>query len=265
MKIAIAIFGIPRGSIITSGSLFDNIIRPSQEVGEVVLFGHLFDKKHITNIRSGESGQLSSDDYIRFAEFKPILEEPEICLEKWDFNFFKKFGDLENDKFQSIKNLIHQLHSLYSTTVLIEATNPDVVIYARPDLLYHQPINNNLIELASQNKKRIYIPEWQWWNGYNDRFAICGSEAYKIYGYRLIQAKTYCIQNNVPLHAERLLRFALAKNKLSIRTMKTKASRVRTGNVIKPENFNEIETLGTDSRRLKIELRFLQVLSHLNI
>jgi len=264
MKIAIAIFGIPRGSFVTKKSIINNIVEQANKVGETKLFGHLFRLDAVKNARSNESGFLVEDDYARFHEFNSYIEEPNRCLDEWDFNFFTQFYDLEGDNYQSNKNLIHQLHSLLSVTKQIELYDPDVVIFARPDLLYHQPISQSVIELAGKYKNRIYLPDWQWWNGYNDRFAICSKFAYKVYGCRVLEAKQYCTASKLPLHAERLLRFTLNKNNIAVRTISTCASRVRTGNVVKSEDFDPIITLGTASRRLKLELRLLQALSIFN-
>ena len=265
MRIAIVIFGIPRGSEITQPSIIKNIVKPAETVGDVALFGHLFLQDTIVNPRSGESGQLAESDYKRFSEFSPIVERPMDVLEQWNAYDLFKFGDIYNDNFKSVCNLFHQLHSLYSATVQIEDYVPDVVIFARPDLLYHEPLNRHQIISVQRKPKRIYLPQWQWWNGYNDRFAICGRSAYKIYGRRIELARNYCISENSPLHAEKLLRFVLIKNNLSIRTMLQSASRVRVSNYVKEECFDVNKTTGRDSRKLFIELRTLQFLSLLRL
>jgi len=261
MKIAIAIFGIPRGAKLTRPSFMTNIVEQAKEVGDVKLFGHLFNVGHVVNTRSGEGGTLDQINFDIFGDFNFSIEQPELCLAHYDMNAIMRFGDYYGDGFKSVKNLIHQLHSLKVVTKTMQDYAPDAVIFARPDLLYHDKFPSRLIRSAGTHPNRLFIPTWQWWGGYNDRFSICGSHAYLNYGQRVDNILTYCLKGNRPLHAERLLRESIRSGNASLRTLNVRASRVRIGDVVKDENFDSRRTVGP--RRLLPEMVLSRTLTQL--
>lgn len=265
MKIAIAIFGIPRGSGIAGPSIDAHIVRPCRAVGQVKLFGHLFRQESVVNPRSGENGSLSEVDYERFAEFEPAMEPPNDCLESIRFQDWCSLGDIYGDEFQSLRNLAHQLHSLDRVTASMERYAPDVVVFARPDLLYRQPLLRHELRAAADHPGRVYLPQWQWWNGYNDRLAVCGKSSYRAYGTRIHRVGDFLRQTQRPLHAERLLRYALQRDRVVVRVLRQQAQRVRINDVLRDENFDATATLGTSGRRLLLELRRAQLLSMLRL
>jgi hypothetical protein len=263
MKIAIAIFGIPRGANLTHASFMANIVEQAQDVGDVKLFGHLFNVSHVVNTRSGEGGSLDQKNFDLFRDFNFSIEQPELCLAQYDLNTIMGFGDYYGDGFKSVKNLIHQLHSLKTVTKSMQDYAPDAVIFARPDLLYHDKFPGRLIRSAATNPNRLFIPTWQWWGGYNDRFSICGSHAYLQYGLRVDNILRYCLKGSRPLHAERLLRESIRSGKASLRTLNVRASRVRIGDVVKDEVFDARRTVGP--RRLLPEMALGQALTRLHL
>jgi hypothetical protein len=265
MRIAIAIYGIPRGAQRAQPSLVERILRPAQACGEVALFGHLFQQDRVQNERSGESGELTAADYGLYAAFKPMMEAPGTCLERWGCADLCRFGDIYGDAYGSLKNLVHQLHSLREVTLQMERHAPDVVVFARPDLQYHDALPRHVLTACQRHARRVYLPPWQWWSGYNDRLAVCGSSSFKAYGRRVELALDYCRAEGRRLHAERLLRHALTQGNTAVRTVSMRASRVRVGNTVKEEIFDARQTLGEDSRLLPLELNGLRLLSWLRL
>jgi len=259
MRIAVAVYGIPRGAEVTYSSLYECIIRPAMKVGEVKLFGHFYRLDKVVNPRSHENHPLPAVNYEIFKEFQMLIEPPDLFLDDWGLGGICDFGDFYLDEFQSLRNLYHQLHSLESVTNSMIEYSPHVVIFARPDLYYHNNISTQALYSAFENSKKCLIPEWQWWGGYNDRFSVCGQDAYIAYGMRIREALHYCQTQKAPLHAERLLHFAIKNAKLTVRLVDLFASRVRTNNVMMQENFNARETLGSDSTRLVAALRYRQI------
>ena len=146
-------------------------------------------------------------------------------------------GDRYGDGGASIRNLLLQLHSLAAVTSLASQDQPDMVVFARPDLLYHNPINPDVIHHVLRHPRVCAIPGWQWFHGCNDRFAICGREAAGAYGTRGMILAEYCRQSSKPLSSEGLLRFALLRAGISIVALPLRASRVRLGGKIRPEQF----------------------------
>ena len=255
MKIAIAFFGIPRNSLICFPSILENIYSVL-EFDEVRSFYHFYKQDKVVSQRSGESSDLSSSNYSFFDNMDGFLEDPDACLIKWGFENIKKFGDTWGDGYSSIRNLIHQLNSLYEVTNIIESSkyDPDVVLFIRPDLLYHQLIPGFCLLGAQKDSKSVYIPNWQWWNGLNDRFSICGKNSYRAYGKRILDMEDFCLDNNRGVHSERLLKYSLLRHKSRVKVLNVTASRVRVSGVIVDEDFSGRRGMGKRENRLTLRL-----------
>lgn len=226
-KIAVAFFGIPRASQI-GPSIDENILNRLAATGaQVKVFYHLFDLAHISNARSSEDLALDKSNYDYFKHYEGELEAPESCLETWNFDEIKKYGDPWGDDYQSLRNLFHQLHSLHKVTQRVVDFDPDVVAFVRPDLLYHDKIRERDIEQCIKFPNSVVLPSWQWWGGYNDRFALCGKSSYHAYGERISNVARYCQVRNRPLHAENFLKYSLDEKGCRIVPTKLRGSRVR--------------------------------------
>lgn len=255
MKIAIAFFGIPRNSSVCFPSILENIYK-SVKGSEVRSFYHFYKQNKVVSARSGEDSELVSSNYVFFNDMDGVLEDPGRCLLKWNFENIKSFGDTWKDDYSSIRNLIHQLNSLYEVTELIENSqyNPDVVLFVRPDLLYHDEIPRHCLLGANRDGKSVYIPNWQWWNGLNDRFSICGKDIYRAYGKRVLDMQDFCIKNNRSIHSERLLKYSLLKSKAKIKVLTSTASRVRVSGLIVDEDFSGFRGMGKRENRFTLRI-----------
>ena len=262
-KIAIAMYGIPRGSGITMPSLARHFIEPARRIGECRVFYHLFQQDRVFNTRSREDAPLPSQAYAPFAAFDGELEPPDLCLDRWRYDRILEFGDHYQDGFCSIRNLVHQLHSVRQVTARLTPWQPDVVLYLRPDLLYHTDLDISTIATLCEHPRRCVVPDWQWWGGYNDRFAFCGAEVYAAYGNRIERAIEFSERTRRPLQAERLVRYVLRNAGASVRTTTLQADRVRVDGRIKPEDFSAHATAG--SMRRQLEIARLHLLTRLSV
>lgn len=149
---------MPRNSAICYPSIVEKIYGSINNFN-VRSFYHFYDKEEVVNERSGESDVLLKTNYSCFEFMEGIIESPDLCLESWGFERLKSFGDTWNDNYASIGNLIHQLNSLYKVTNLIEVSlfDPDVVIFVRPDLIYHDILPMYSLIGASKEPKTVYI------------------------------------------------------------------------------------------------------------
>lgn len=264
MKIAILVFGIPRASAVTHAPLLLQVVAPARALGQVGLFGHFFQQTHVLNPRSGEDASLGADNYTAFDDFDLRLEPPGACLTATDWPAIQAFGDYYQDGFRSLSNLLHQLHSIKAATELaMSSMAPDVFIFVRPDLLYHDPCPAAAIGSAARRPRQCHLPAWQWWGGYNDRLAICGREAGLAWGRRLDQALRYCQTQQKPLHAEKLLRFALKEQRTALRLLPVRASRVRVSGEVKEEIFAPLTTYS--SRKGLLEMGRAWALTRLGV
>jgi hypothetical protein len=242
MKITVAFYGIPRCTAISAPSIERHVLAPLRRIGQVTVVHHLWKIDGIKSIRSGENGKLPPDAYDYFKHCEGLVE-PAPPFESGElFARWKWFGDAFGDDFASLRNLMHQLQSLHRVTELVSNTAPDVVIFARPDLLYHDAIPESAVRLAENRPKLTVIPIWNWWGGFNDRFAICGREAYEAYGRRLELGVSFAEQNRRPVHSESLVKFALHEAGVETLGIPLKASRVRLDGSVKVEDFDHLRT-----------------------
>ena len=235
-RIALAFFGITRSLRLTQGSVRRNLVDPARALGsDVRLFGHFYDQERIENPRSGESGPLDRDEY-RLLDLDVVEREPPgDCLALHSFDTLKAAGDPWKDGFISLRNLVHQLHSLRRVTELALDWQPHLVIFARPDLYYHDPVTAYLGLLSEAHRQWTLVPDWAQWRGVNDRFAIAkGDDAIRAYGLRANRLAEYCALGNA-VHAERFLKFALAD--MPVRLFPLRASRVRSNGMVVVEDF----------------------------
>lgn len=229
-RIAICFFGITRSLSHSHGSIEANVLEPARAVGETRVFAHFFRQEHIYNPRTSEIGELDPDEYRLIGPDELELEEPESCLEEWAFDRIAACGDTWKDGHKSVRNLVHQLHSLQRVTTMAGAWEPDLWIFARPDLRYHDSLARVFASAQAGPSETAWLPLWQSRGGHNDRFAIVrGQRVAHKYGRRAERMLEFCAATGQPLHAERLLGFVLRGER--VRRISTRASRVRsTGN-----------------------------------
>lgn len=237
MKIAVAFFGLPRCTSASMPTIQQNLFDHFPTGSEYHCFYSFYRQTRVVNPRSGESGLLDESNYQPFMRYQGVLEDPGEVLAGLPLEGLKPFGDAWNDDFNSLRNLLLQLNSLKKVTGLVKAWSPDVVLFARPDLVYHDPVPPHVYLMAREYRNAVFVPNWQWGRGLNDTFAVCGRDAYEIYGTRLDEVFDYCRKKQEPLHSERLLKHVLLKYGKDIYHLDAKASRVRVGGVIARENF----------------------------
>ncbi len=242
MKITVAFYGIPRYTAISAPSIETHLLAPMRAWADVTVVHHLWRIDEVRSARSGEHAVLAKDAYTYFDQFAGVVEPPEAFEDGPLFQAWKRHGDSFGDDFGSLRNLMHQLQSLRRVTALIAPTKPDVVVFARPDLQYHDDVPRSACRLASRLPRTCVVPIWNWWAGYNDRFAICGRSSYEAYGRRLDRALDFAQETGRPIHSEMLLKFSLLKSRGQILAIPLTASRVRADGTVRQENFNSLDT-----------------------
>lgn len=114
----------------------------------------------------------------------------------------------------------------------------DVVLYTRSDLWYFNQLSISELQQAFNSSKTIFTPDFDTWNGVNDRFAYGQPAAMHTYGSRLKLVEEYV--KHSPLHAETFLKYALETKGLEIRPSSIRFTRVRASGEIwsVPEHRN---------------------------
>ena len=242
MKIGIGFFGLPRSTDLTFSSIQEHILEPAARLGTVLPRFHLYQQTHVVNPRSNENAEITPQQYLPFEAFEGELQSPEGVAEGHGLASLSARGDAWSDNHRSLRNLLLQLHSLHNVTCQLERLSPDIVVFVRPDLRYHHSFEAGLRDMLVNNDHVVRLPFWQWAGGYNDRFAICGKNAFIAYGKRLEQVCSYLNEHpNRPLHSERLLRFALDKENISVQRLDAQASRVRVNGEEVREDFSRVQ------------------------
>lgn len=237
--IAIGFFGLPRAMHLSMPSIRAQLLEPAGRLGRVAICHHLFQQGWVQNPRSGEDLAFDPANYGYFDPACGELEAPDGIPEKAGLDRLRERGDVWEDGFVSLRNLLLQLHSLERVTARIAALQPDIAVFARPDLIYQDSLEPALRQMLQPGQEHsVSLPEWQWsLSGYNDRFAICGRHAYTAYGRRGQRMAEYLAASSRPVHGESLLRFALDTACLSVLPMPARASRVRANGEVRDENF----------------------------
>ncbi|MDD2540540.1 MAG: hypothetical protein PHH28_05775 [Desulfuromonadaceae bacterium] len=242
MKIGIGFFGLPRSTDLTFESIDKYILQPAASLGTVLTRYHLYQQTHVVNSRSNENSILTPNQYAPFSALQGELQRPEGVAESYGLTTIAKQGDTWNDNLQSLRNHLLQLHSLRCVTQQLEEISPDIVIFVRPDLCYHQSFEQGLRAILENRARTVRLPFWQWAGGYNDRFAICTKDAFAVYGRRIEQIQLYLkTYPKKPLHAERLLRFTLDKELIAVRRLDVQATRIRVNGDEAKEDFSLVQ------------------------
>lgn len=239
-KIAVCFFGITRSLKLTHGTILRQVISPLRELGEVKVLGHFFDQDKVVNPRSGENDFFDVREHSLLPFDQVVLEKPGMCLEQHGFQRVLAHGDAWNDGGASLGNLIHQLHSLSQVALLAAEHQPDVVVAVRPDMQYLDDFADACRFHLQAPAHVISLPNWQWPRGVNDRLAVCGPEAFRVYASRVHFISTYLQRGLGPLHSERLLWCALNHGKAMIRPVGLRARRVRANGFVVDEDFSEV-------------------------
>lgn len=237
LRCTLAFFGIDRRLDLTGESIHKLIHDPAARRFEVSSVGFLWAPQQISNPRSGEEIALPPP---RFDCLPPGLYDsaPPLDLEAEPrFHELKSFGDFWDDGFRSFSNLYSQLNSLSRATEMALLTQPDIVIFLRPDLLYRDSFANVLDRAATAEAPGVFLPHWQPHGGLNDRFALCcGKETIRAYGHRVEAATEFCRTKGHSLHSEKLLRYALTN--IPVARVGLRAARMRVDGAVKHEDYS---------------------------
>mgnify|MGYP006273615059 CR=1 FL=1 len=236
-KIAITLFGITRSLDFTIGTIDDNVISAAHALGDVRIFAHFWDEKHISNPRTGESGDLAAEASSLIQADQCLIEDPDDAEVARLIQLLRRNPDLHDDGYRSLRNLAYQLVSIDRACNLTKAWEPDITVFIRPDLAYHDTFMPALEQALKRSKDCIMLPSWQAHGGYNDRYAICvGTRARAAWGNRVHHVDRY-LAKGYPMNAERYLRYHLRRSGVGVLHVPMRATRIRFGGEVQIEDF----------------------------
>jgi hypothetical protein len=235
-RVAVLFFGLPRALKLTIGSIRQSIYAANQSDGfSFCSFASLNLVQRLHNPRTGELDVAldPADAYLLDAQHYALVPQEEACIGA-PLAAAQRRGDAYDDEWSSTRNLLQQLISLQRAWSLCSAVAQgrfDFFLFVRPDLKYLDDFPLAKLAAAFRGEGNIALPGWQRHGGFNDRFAFADAVAARCYAERLSLVAEYCERE--PLHAERLLAYALAKGDCQVCALPVRAQRIRAqGNVV---------------------------------
>ena len=235
-SIAVCFFGLVKNIDHTYHSIMKHIVDPLRHSGyHLDFYCHTYDMSTITNPRNDERNIRihPRSIYEKFSFVASKIENPNdyTNLES-DVNNALNYGEPwpENPRI-SLRNLFLCLRSLKLVTSLWKDKKDKYkyVIYLRPDIRFTNTLDllSNVRHLHGQS---LYTPNFQLYNGYNDRFAYGTPEAMIIYGERLDYVSTYFEKHKRALHAETYLSIYLHDMNVKVHLSSIRFQRIRADN-----------------------------------
>ncbi|MBY0422585.1 MAG: hypothetical protein K2Q06_09795 [Parvularculaceae bacterium] len=250
-RLHICFFGITRSLRYTLPSIRKHVFAPAAAFDQVVRFGHFFSEPATAQAADPRDAPFDPGEGRDLGCDRLALEPANACLDLWHFDQLAAFGDAFNNDFRSLRNLVHQLHSLKQVTDAALADGAERVLFCRPDLRYHDSLAPLYASALAASDPKVFLPSWQPWGGCNDRFALAvGPAAIAAYGRRIERALDYCRARG-PLHAEQLLKFALDEAGVPVSPIAMRASRIRATGAAVAEDFGDHESAVRNARRVE--------------
>lgn len=185
-RVALAFWGLTRSLKFTIDSIRKNVLQSLTDQGvEYVTFMHTYVlHTPYNNPRTHERAiRLNPEEYKLLDPDHVLIEDQDEVRAKLDMEAYRSKGDPWRNNYASLNNFILSLHSRRKVTELVEANDHgtfDYVIFLRPDVRYLVPFDIQFFDVVADDI--IAIPNFHMFCGFNDRFAICNSVTYPIYG-----------------------------------------------------------------------------------
>ncbi|KAL7547290.1 hypothetical protein ACHAWF_010614 [Thalassiosira exigua] len=199
-KAAIILFGVPKQFSFVWKSYWKNIVLRNQHI-EFEVYMHMYSDLHqnpFSNFRNQEyKAILHSPGEIQVFLWTydiPVLrftESSQLQFDKSELAWLKKEDRNSFDRsitLQSMQNMFRQGNSLREAFLTmqknINVTNDiDLYVFARSDTYAMDPVDIPCTNRLGTND--IWVPSWQRHSGMNDRFAMAGQDAAKVYASRI--------------------------------------------------------------------------------
>jgi hypothetical protein len=241
LRACLGFFGLNRSPQWTARSIRANIVEPLTKFGfDVVLFGHFNVPDIINSNWSGESNiKFVNDTKLLRMNFELSEKQSEKNISDMLSSALSVPWYRNPDKSGEIrKNMLHQLHSLRRLRDIIRGSELkfDIYILLRPDLEYIDKIKAKDFLPILKNEVDIITPNWETWEGLNDRIAICNEQASSVYLSRSELLNDFCRKSGF-IHSEKFLFDVVQGSELRVAETKMRAVRVRANGKTLQEDF----------------------------
>jgi len=216
-KVCICFYGLVQRSLrYTIQSIETNIFKVlSNREYDYDIFFHTYDAEISHSPRAGEINipiNINDCKLLNSTDF--IIESYESIDQHYNIEHFKtRYNDPWEDNYESVKNWIRELNSIYRVTELWQNNKDsyDFCLYIRPDLTYVTPLPITFISDGLQNKKStIFTLFWNKWGGLNDFLAVGDCDSMILWAKRLDILHEY--MSTIGNNSEQLVEYVRAKN-----------------------------------------------------
>ena len=230
MKICLCFFGlVPRSIKYTINSIEEKIfdVLDKNNISYDVCMHTFLARESLNLSRSKEFNIKLDNDSWKLLKPKYYLTEYQEDFDKiYDYSKVVKYPDPWKTNYASVKNVIRQMHSQNEVTKLAKKNyDYDYYIYLRPDIIYLEDIDINLIMKHIKNERSIICEQN---NHIEDKYFYCGKIAADIISKRIENFNEELEKRNKSFcYAEGYLYSAVFRNKLNVVRMKLKFNKVR--------------------------------------
>jgi hypothetical protein len=282
LNAALLLFGVPKSFQYIWNAYLTNVIKRNPHV-HFEVYMHMYSDLHqnpFSSVRSSEvNSTLESPEEIRAILYKGIpnvhlftssqseFDKEELSwMNAAKYNFGKGGPGGYNE--QTVKNIFRQGNSI-KTVYSANASSQtyDVYIFARSDTYLLSPID---LPCSGLGEQELHVPSWHKWGGINDRFALAGPAAAKIYAAKSDAAKEAVIKyhqkniifGKVPHNSETVLKQFLHSNSLKVTQVEknwAKLLRIRGGGKIHGLDRNLFGVKQRNVKDLALQPKFSEV------
>lgn len=224
MHIAICFWGICRSTDKTIESIKKCLYEPLTKAGHTYhVYVHTFSlSTKLNNPRAKEHNITVNNELYHLLEPTHVLIEDQHTVDgTLNAPLYQTQADPWSNNYITHTNHVRALYSLMQVTSMWSETLYDRVIYARPDVQFHNPLN---LDWLNVDKNTIVLPNFHAYP-VNDRFALGSPSTMKIYGSRFKQALDY--SQLKPLHSETYLAYIFNTHNLQAKSVVFNFCRVR--------------------------------------
>ena len=240
MKFCICFFGVIGRSLKkTIRNIEENIFNILKDNNiEYDVFIHNNYVETITNPRGKEYNCKIDNVAYKLLHPKVFSETNQNEFDKqYNWNLLFKNGDIFQNHFSneniSTKNAIRELHSLKMVSSLWKKEDYDFFLYLRPDLLYINKLNIDIILKNIHKKNVLFNPTWgRYLNGLNDRIYFGDYEAISKVANRIDLIPELIFKTKRLYHAETFLMDIVKKYGITVIDIDLVGERVRANGII---------------------------------
>jgi hypothetical protein len=245
-KFGICFFGVIARSIEhTIDSIQKNIFNVLTESNiDFDIFVHNMYVNNITANRSDEINLPINNDLCKLltVNANTFKETKQSKFDK-QFNWKLCRNSTKSTEYNTFQNAIREIYSVKMVTSLWNKIGNntkkyDLILYIRPDLLYVNKLDIDILLKNIHNDNVIFSPSWHKHKGLNDRIYMGSEKVMNIIGNRIDDIEEIIKDNHDKYHAEICMKYIVDKHKFQVVEINLKGKRVRANGQICPLDLN---------------------------